>query len=175
MKKTAKDSVREDRIHNEAIMDANGRKSRPAGYSYLDDRIRFPFRPGASLAGSFHRSGKEKPIVHRRVPEDVCSADMLVLIRWYLSCHGSSLVPTHSHRPRRNDLRGHWRLALLGGERLSFLTFQPDSPPLHTLTENSPSDTVPTASRSPAFHLTNLSSFGTSTGLTRWPVAKSSQ
>ena len=45
MKKAKKDSVREDRIHNEAIVDANGPEEQVMGwYYYLDDKIRFPFR-----------------------------------------------------------------------------------------------------------------------------------
>jgi len=56
MKKPAKDPVREDRIHNEAIADANGPEEQVmGGHCYLDDKIRFLFGPDASLAGSFHR------------------------------------------------------------------------------------------------------------------------
>lgn len=44
MNKLKKDRVREDRIHNEAIVDANGPEEQVMGwYYYLDDRIRFPF------------------------------------------------------------------------------------------------------------------------------------
>jgi hypothetical protein len=42
------------------------------------------FRPSASLPKSFHRSGKGETVeVQRMAPEDACSADMLVLIRWH--------------------------------------------------------------------------------------------
>jgi hypothetical protein len=45
MKKPKKDPVREDRIHNEAIVDANGPEEQVMGwYYYLDDKIRFPFQ-----------------------------------------------------------------------------------------------------------------------------------
>ena len=45
MKKPKKDPVREDRIHNEAIADANGPEEQVMGWCYyLDDKIRFPFR-----------------------------------------------------------------------------------------------------------------------------------
>ena len=37
--------MREDRIHNEAIVDANGPEEQVMGwYSYLEDKIRFPFQ-----------------------------------------------------------------------------------------------------------------------------------
>jgi len=69
-------------------------------------------------------------------PEDACSTEMLVLIRW----HGR-VMAVHCPNSRLLDPatppRGRWRLALLGGERLSFLIFQSDSPQLRTLTENS--------------------------------------
>jgi hypothetical protein len=43
MKKPAKDPVREDRIHNEAIADANGPEEQITGWHcYLDDK--FPFQ-----------------------------------------------------------------------------------------------------------------------------------
>ena len=41
MKKPKKDPVREDRIHFEAIADANGPEEQAMGwYCYLDDKIR---------------------------------------------------------------------------------------------------------------------------------------
>jgi hypothetical protein len=40
-----KDTVREDRIHNEAIADANGPEEQAMGWHcYLDEKIRFPFQ-----------------------------------------------------------------------------------------------------------------------------------
>jgi hypothetical protein len=45
MNKPKKDPVREDRIHNEAIADANGPEEQVMGwYYYLEDKIRFPFQ-----------------------------------------------------------------------------------------------------------------------------------
>jgi hypothetical protein len=49
MKKPKKDPDREDRIHNEAIADANGPEEQVMGWHcYLDDKIRFPFQARAS-------------------------------------------------------------------------------------------------------------------------------
>jgi calcium binding protein len=48
MKKPRKDPMREDRIHNEAIIDAHGPEERAMGwYYYLEDQRQFPFRPDA--------------------------------------------------------------------------------------------------------------------------------
>jgi hypothetical protein len=84
MKKLKKDPVREERIHNEAIVDANGPEEQVMGwYYYLDDKIRFPFQAKciASKVVSPLRKG-EIGEVQGMAPEDACSADMLVLIRW---------------------------------------------------------------------------------------------
>jgi len=53
-------------------------------YYYLDDKIRFPFQAKciAAKVASPLRKG-ETVEVQRMAPEDACSADMLVLIRWH--------------------------------------------------------------------------------------------
>jgi len=44
MKKPKKDPIREQRIQNEAIVDAYGPEEQAMGwYYYLEDKIRFPF------------------------------------------------------------------------------------------------------------------------------------
>jgi hypothetical protein len=85
MKKPKKDPVREDRIHNDVIADANGPEEQGMGwYYYLDDRIRFPFQAKciAPKVVSPLRN-RETVEVQGMAPEDACSADMLVLIRWH--------------------------------------------------------------------------------------------
>jgi hypothetical protein len=85
MKKQAKDPVREDRIHNEAIADANGPEEQVMGWHcYLDDKIRFPFQARciARRIVSPLREG-ETVEVHRMAPEDACLTEMFVLIRWH--------------------------------------------------------------------------------------------
>jgi hypothetical protein len=84
MKRPQKDPVREDRIHNEAIVDANGPEEQVMGwYYYLDDKIRFPFQARciAAMVVSPLRKG-ETVEVQGMAPEDTCSGEMLVLIRW---------------------------------------------------------------------------------------------
>jgi len=85
MAKRKRDPLREDRIHNEAIIDANGPEEQVMGwYYYLDDKIRFPFQARciAPKVVSPLRKG-ETVEVQRMAPEDACSHDMLVLIRWH--------------------------------------------------------------------------------------------
>jgi hypothetical protein len=43
MKKSRKDPVREDRIHNEAIVDAGPEEQALSWYYYLENKISFPF------------------------------------------------------------------------------------------------------------------------------------
>lgn len=84
MKRPKRDPVREDRIHTEAIADANGPEEQVMGWHcYLDDKIRFPFQAKciAVKAVSPLRKGETVEVL-RMAPEDACSADMLVLIRW---------------------------------------------------------------------------------------------
>jgi hypothetical protein len=85
MTRPPKDPVREDRIHNDAIADANGPEEQVMGwYYYLDDKIRFPFQAKCVAAKivSPLRQG-ETVEVQGMAPEDACSADMLVLIHWH--------------------------------------------------------------------------------------------
>ena len=84
MAKLKRDPVRENRIHEEIIVDANGPEEQAMGwYYYLEDRIQFPFRAecAASRLTSPLRKG-ESVKVRCMAPEDDCSSDMLVLIRW---------------------------------------------------------------------------------------------
>jgi hypothetical protein len=79
-----KDPIREDRINNEAIVDAYGPEEHAMSwYYYLQGKIRFPFRARciASKMASPLKKG-EAVEVRRLAPEDACETDMLVLIRW---------------------------------------------------------------------------------------------
>jgi hypothetical protein len=84
MKQRRKDPEREDRIHNEAIVDAYGPEEQAMSwYYYLESKIHFPFQAKciASKVTSPLRKG-EMVEVRRLAPEDACTNDMLVLIRW---------------------------------------------------------------------------------------------
>jgi hypothetical protein len=83
-KKPARDPIREDRINNEAIVDAYGPEEQAMGwYYYLEDRIRFPFQATCIAARATSPLRKRETVeVVRLAPEKDCSHDMLVLIRW---------------------------------------------------------------------------------------------
>jgi hypothetical protein len=84
MKKSCKDPVRENRIHEEAIVDAYGPEEQAMGwYYYLENKLAFPFSATciASKITSPLRKGEEVEVL-RIAPEDACAKDMLVLVRW---------------------------------------------------------------------------------------------
>ena len=84
MAKPKKDPLREDRIHNEVIVDAYGPEEHALGwYYYLENKMRFSFQARclAAKVVSPLRKG-EVAEVRRLAPEDACASDMLVLIRW---------------------------------------------------------------------------------------------
>jgi len=84
MKKPRKDPIREDRIHNEAIVDAYGAEERAMGwYYYLENQLHFPFQARSIAAHIVSPLSKGETVeVLRMAPEVSCSVDMLVLIRW---------------------------------------------------------------------------------------------
>lgn len=84
MAKPKPDPIREGRIHNEAIVDANGPEEQAMGWHYyLDDRIRFPFRARCTASNITSPLRKGEVVeVQRMAPEDACENDMLVLIHW---------------------------------------------------------------------------------------------
>lgn len=84
MKKPKKDPIREDRIHNEAIVDAYGPEEQALGwYYYLENQLQFPFQAKCIVAKVVSPLRKGETVnVLSMAPEDACSADMFVLIRW---------------------------------------------------------------------------------------------
>jgi len=83
VKKPKKDPVREDRIHNEAIVDARPEEQAMGWYYYLESKLTFPFtaRCIRSQVTSPLRKG-ETVEVRRLAKEEACESDMLVQIQW---------------------------------------------------------------------------------------------
>jgi Calcium binding len=83
MKKPRRDPIREDRIENEAIVDARPEEQAMGWYYYLENKIRFPFPAKCTAAdiASPLRKGETVEAV-RMAPEDNCEHDMFVLVRW---------------------------------------------------------------------------------------------
>ena len=83
MKKSRKDPVREDRIHNEATVDAGPEEQALSWYYYLENKIHFPFAAKCVVANVLSplRKGETVEVVSM-APDHVCAHDMLVLTRW---------------------------------------------------------------------------------------------
>jgi hypothetical protein len=83
MKRPKRDPAREDRIHNEVIVDAIPEEQALSWYYYLENKIRFPFQARCVVAKDVSplRKGETTEVV-RMAAEDVCEHDMLVQIRW---------------------------------------------------------------------------------------------
>ena len=84
MAKPKKDPIREDRIREEVIVDANGPEEQAMGwYYYLEDKLRFPFQAKCIVSKVISPLRKGETVeVRRMAPEEACSSDMLVLICW---------------------------------------------------------------------------------------------
>jgi hypothetical protein len=83
MKRRKRDPDREDRIHNETIVDARPEEQAMSWYYYLEGKVSFPFgaKCVAATAVSPLRKGETVEVL-RMAPDDACEHDMLVLIRW---------------------------------------------------------------------------------------------
>ena len=84
MKRPKRDPVREDRIHNEAIVDARPEEQAMSWYYYLEGKITFPFRARCIAASAVSPLRKGETVeVLRMAAENACEHDMLVQIRWH--------------------------------------------------------------------------------------------
>ena len=83
MKRPKRDPVREDRIQNEAIVDASPDEQAMSWYYYLESKINFPFQARCVAAKDVSplRKGETTEVL-RMAAEDVCEHDMLVHIHW---------------------------------------------------------------------------------------------
>src|SRR5438045_2832812 len=95
-----RDPVREDRIHNEAIVDAGPEEQALSWYYYLENKLRFPFQAKCLTTKVVSPLSKGETVeVVRMAPDDVCEHDMLVLIRWQsrtLAVPLAQLIPVDS-------------------------------------------------------------------------------
>jgi hypothetical protein len=84
MKRVKRDPVREDRIENEAIVDAGPDEQAMSLYYYLEGKLRFPFQAKCLAANAVSPLRKDESFeVTRMAPDDVCEHDdMLVQIKW---------------------------------------------------------------------------------------------
>src|SRR6516225_12073057 len=125
MTKSKKDPIREERIHNEVVVDAYGAEEQAMGwYYYLEDKIRFPFQAKCVVAKVVSPLLKGETVqVQGMAPEDACSADMLVLIRWQgrsMAVPLSQLLPIKRNKAT-NEAIADWHY--WGGPRLLLLSY----------------------------------------------------
>jgi len=84
MARPKKNHIREERIRNEAVVDAYGPEEQAMGwYYYLEGKIQFPFQARCIVSKIVSPLRKAESVeVLRMAPEDACASDMFVLIRW---------------------------------------------------------------------------------------------
>jgi hypothetical protein len=89
MKRPKRNPEREDRIHNEAIVDAGPDEQAMSWYYYLEGKICFPFQARCVVANAVSPLRKGETVeVLRMAVEDACEHDMLVQIR----CQGRKMA-----------------------------------------------------------------------------------
>jgi len=120
MKRFKRDPVREDRIHNEAIVDARPEEQAMSWYYYLETKISFPFQASCVTANAVSplRKGETAEVL-RMATEDSCEHDMLVQIRW----QGRKMaVPLSQLGPSKvtNQPRKQWATGITGLRRAGF-------------------------------------------------------
>jgi Calcium binding len=118
MKRTKRDPAREDRIYNEAIVDARPEEQAMSWYYYLEGKITFPFRAKcvATKAVSPLRKGETIEVL-RMAAEDACEHDMLVQIRWQGRKMAVSLSQLEAINPDEStqEALGDWHYWLAQG------------------------------------------------------------
>ncbi len=112
MRKPTKDPVREDRIHNEAIVDAYGPEEKAMSwYYYLENKIRFPFQAKCVVSNLVSPLRKGETVeVRRLAKDDARSTDILVLIQWQgrnMAAPLSQLAPVDADEPTAEAI-GDW-------------------------------------------------------------------
>ena len=84
MAKAKRDEQREQRIHEEIVVDAHDAEEQAMGwYYYLEEHLRFPFRAKciAQRAISPLRKGQEVEVVGL-APAEECDREMFITLRW---------------------------------------------------------------------------------------------
>jgi hypothetical protein len=94
MAKPKRDPQREDRIHNEVIVDAYSPEEQVMGwYYYLEGKLRFPFQAKCVASKMVSPLTKGETVeVHRMAPEDACSRDNVQVV-------SMSEIPLHAWHP----------------------------------------------------------------------------
>ena len=115
-----KDPKRDERIHDEIIVDANGPEEQAMGwYYYLQDTIQFPFTAHCieERAISVLRQGDEIEILGM-APESECEHEMFVETRWErrnLAIPLSQVEPISATDPASRQAVADWHYWIARG------------------------------------------------------------
>jgi len=84
MARPDKDESREERIHMEIVVDANGPEEQAMGwYNYLDDILQFPFSARCIARRTISPLEPDEEVeVVEMAPAEECEHEMFVMIRW---------------------------------------------------------------------------------------------
>ena len=84
MKRAEKNAERENRIHDEIVVDAYDEYERSAGwYCHLDDKMEFPFKAKVvSKSGISPLKEGEEVTVLEMADQDECEDNMFVRVEW---------------------------------------------------------------------------------------------
>ena len=112
MKKPRRDATREERIENEAIVDASPEEQAMSWYYHLQAKITFPFRAKCIAVHMVSplQEGETVEVV-RMAAENACDHDMLVQIRWQgrkLAVPLSQLAPVDPNESTAEAI-GDWQ------------------------------------------------------------------
>jgi len=119
MKRPKRDPVREDRIHNEAIVDARPEEQAMSWYYYLEGKISFPFQARCVATKAISPLRKGESIEVLRMSHRGCLRARHACANPLAGAQdGRSSFATRRHEPGRIHQRSHRRLALLGGAGL---------------------------------------------------------
>ena len=107
------DKEREDRIHFEIVVDANGVDEQIMGwYHYLQDAIRFPFSAVCDIERDMSPlSNGERAEVVGMADADDCAAEMFVKVKYDRSKKKTLAVPLMQLAPN-DDVEGDTREAV---------------------------------------------------------------
>ena len=124
MKRPQLDPEREDRIHNEAIVDAGPEEQAMSWYYYPEGKVTLPFRARCVAANAVSplRKGETAEVL-RMAAEDACEHGMFVQIVW----QGRKMaVPRRSWRPSvRTNQPGRSATGITGSRRVVFSEAEP--------------------------------------------------
>ena len=131
MAKPKRDPVREERIHNEVVVDAYGREEQAMGwYYYLEDKIPFPLQATCIAAKAVSPLLKGETVeVQGMAPEEACASDMVVLIKWQGRTMGvplSQLQAVKANQPTNPSLTG-----ITGWPKATVSNPLPNQPPIY--------------------------------------------